>query len=151
MEKLWTIEDPSDLLDELNTLLGKKCAWGDHMDALTLPERTVYITLTTEGDIMNGGFDQYINNSTGNFSNEIVEAFTRIGAVQTAAICQKALSVFGQKLPVDWAERQILLEEICTDDIYNMLEECDDAFYERPEDLDCLNCAYVLQNRNAFS
>ena len=151
MEKLWKIEEPIDMLIELTSLLGEKCAWGDRIDALSAPERTVYITMTTESEIMNGGFDQFFNNSTGNFSGEIVEAFMQIGAVQTAAICRKALSVFGRELPADWTERQKLLEEICSDEIYDALEECDDAFYERPEDLDQLNHAYVLQNRNVFS
>lgn len=150
MEELWKIENSNDFLIELISLLGEKCAWGENMQALTLPERTVYITLTTESEIMNGGFDQFFNNSTGNFSCEIVEAFTRIGAVQTAAICQKALAVFGLELPSDWTKRQELLEEISSDETYDALEECDDAFYERPEDLDQLHYAYVLQNRNAF-
>jgi len=151
MEKLWKIEDTNDMLIELTSLLGEKCAWGENIQVLSLPERTVYIALTTESEIMNGGFDQFFNNSAGNFSGEIAEVFTRIGAVQIAAICQKALSAFGRELPADWTQRQELLEEICSDEIYDVLEKCDDAFYELPEDLDQLIRAYALQNQNAFS
>lgn len=76
------------------------------MAVLSKPERIFYVTQTLEMEVNNGGFSQFFYNSSGNFSNGLVAAFSAIFAPKTAKICAKAISAFGQEIPVDRDERK---------------------------------------------
>ena len=119
-------------------------------DSLNEYERTIYVTQTLESEVNNGGFIQFFDNAGGAFAGEIVPAFKRIGAKKTALICKKALEALGQELPRDWEERRALLDRIVDDSIGELLEACDEAFYEYPDDLEALNVAYVKKNAEHF-
>ena len=119
-------------------------------DRLNEYERTIYVTQTLESEVNNGGFIQFFDNAGGAFADEIVPAFQRIGAKKTASICKKALQALGQGLPRDWEERRALLDKIVDDGVGELLEECDEAFYEYPDDLEALNVAYVRKNAEHF-
>ena len=124
-----------------------KSNYGDAIDKLNSHERVFFAAQLLEQEVNNGGFDQYFSNSSGNLANEIVAAFREIGAPKTAAICEKALSVFHGSVPTDWDVRQDLLEELDCGDVW---DECDDAFYEYEENLDALHYQYVLAHRDSF-
>jgi len=151
--EIWKIEDVTNFITALHEHVCDKCwANGDeaNLDALTEAERTLYITTVLEAEVNNGGFDQYFFNSSGNSANEAAEEFRKIGAFRIAEICEKAVSVFGGKVPVDWEERQERLEELDEDMLEEVLGECDDAFYEYEDDLDALRYAYVMKHREQF-
>lgn len=151
MNDIWNISDPTDFVYALWNHIIEKCEYGKNMDALTPEERIFFITQWLETEVNNGGFSQFFFNSSGNFSAELVDAFTAIGAVKTAAICQQALDAFGQALPADCEERRKLLDKIETDEIDDALSACDDAFYEYEEDLARLNYDYVQKHKAAFT
>ena len=113
-------------------------------------ERTIFVTQALESEVNNGGFIQFFDNACGALAGETVPAFKRIGAEKTAAICKKALDALGQALPADWEERRALLDKIVDDRVGELLEACDDAFYEYPDDLEALNVAYVKKNAEHF-
>lgn len=120
------------------------------LNALNEYERTIFVTQTLESEVNNGGFIQFFDNAGGALADETVPAFKRIGAEKTAAICKKALDALGQALPADWEERRALLDKIVDDRVGELLEACDDAFYEYPDDLEALNVAYVRKNAEHF-
>ena len=120
------------------------------LDALNEYERTLFVTQALESEVNNGGFFQFFDNASGALADEIVPAFKRIGAGKTAAICKKALKALGQELPKNWEERRALLDRIVDDRVGELLEACDDAFYEYPDDLEALNVAYVRKNAEHF-
>lgn len=124
-----------------------KCADGDRMEALNAHERIFYIVQTLEQEVNNGGFSQFFYNSSGDFANELVDAFTTIGAHKTAAICKKALSAFRDVVPTDRTQREALLDRMHCDKLW---EKCDDAFYEYADDLESLNRAYILAHPDSF-
>lgn len=134
-----TLENRNDFVIAMNSRICKKCAYRDNIDALSNPERVFYITQQCEAEVNNGGFSQYIFNSSGNFSRELVQAFSK-----------KALDAFGRELPSDRNKRQEVLEELNSDEIDRTLEECDDAFFEYEDDLLSLNFAYVQKNKDSF-
>lgn len=101
-------------------------------------------------EVNSGGFSQFFYNSSGSFSNELVSAFTAIGANVTAAICQKAIAVFGRSIPVEKEERREMLEELESEEIDKIWEECDDAFYDYEDDLNELNYIFVMKNKEYF-
>ena len=125
----------------------EKCQYGDHIENLNEHERVFFVTQVLAQEVNNGGFSQFFYNSSGDFSNELVEAFTRIGAYKTADICQQALSVFPGPVPVDRDEREELFDHLDCDPF---LDECDDAFYEYVDDLEGLNYAYIMAHLESF-
>ena len=125
----------------------KKCEYGDDIEKLNEHERVFYVTQILEQEVNNGGFSQFFFNSSGDFSNELVDAFTKIGALKTAGICKKALAVFNGKVPTDRDEREELLDSLDCDDV---LSECDDEFYEYEDNLEELNYTYIMDHRSFF-
>ena len=151
MENIWELTDANDFVIALLEHLENKTQYGDDMSCLSEAERIFYITQSLEMEVNNGGFSQFFYNSSGSFSNELVSAFTAIGANATAAICQKAISAFGREIPVDRDERQDMLDELECEEIDEILEECDDAFYDYEDNLNDLNYHFVIKNKESFT
>ncbi|MBP3322019.1 MAG: DMP19 family protein [Clostridia bacterium] len=125
----------------------KKCEYGNDIEQLNEHERIFYVTQILEQEVNNGGFSQFFYNSSGGLSNELVDAFTKIGAFKTAEICKKAVAVFNGKVPTDRDEREEVLDSLDCDDV---LSACDDEFYEYEDKLEELNYAYIMDHRSSF-
>ena len=150
MEHIWNLTDTNDFVVAMTEHLDNKTQYGEDMSALSEAERIFYITQTLEMEVNNGGFSQFFYNSSGNFSNELVGAFTAIGANATAAICRKAISAFGRDIPVDRDEREEMLDELESDEFNEILEECDKAFCDYEDNLNELNYNFVMKNKGFF-
>ena len=150
MEHIWNLTDTNDFVVAMTEHLDNKTQYGEDMSTLSEAERIFYITQTLEMEVNNGGFSQFFYNSSGNFSNELVGAFTAIGANATAAICQKAISAFGRDIPVDRDEREEMLDELESDEFDEILEECDNAFCDYEDNLNELNYNFVMKNKEFF-
>ena len=150
MEHIWNLTDTNDFVVAMTEHLDNKTQYGEDMSALSEAERIFYITQTLEMEVNNGGFSQFFYNSSGNFSNELVGAFTAIGANATAAICQKAISAFGRDIPVDRDEREEMLDELESDEFDEILEKCDNAFCDYEDNLNELNYNFVMKNKEFF-
>ena len=150
MEHIWNLTDTNAFVVAMTEHLDSKTNYGDDMSVLSEAERIFYITQTLEMEVNNGGFLQFFYNSSGNFSNELVSAFTAIGANATAAICQKAIAAFGRDIPVDRDEREELLDELESDEIVEILEECDSAFCEYEDNLNEMNYIFVMKHKEQF-
>ena len=151
MNHIWNLTDTNDFVVAMTDHLDNKTNYGEDMTVLSGAERIFYITQTLEMEVNNGGFSQFFHNSSGNFSGELVAAFTTIGANTTAAICQKAISAFGRDIPVDRDEREEMLDEIETEELDEILEECDSAFLDYEDNLNDLNYNYVMNNKESFT
>ena len=151
MEHIWNLTDTTDFVIAMTGHLNEKTHYGEDMSVLSDAERIFYITQILEMEVNNGGFSQFFYNSSGDFSNELVNAFTAIGANKTAAICQKAINAFGRDIPVDRDEREEMLDELESDELDAILNECDDAFFAYEEDLNKLNYNFVMKNKEQFS
>lgn len=150
VERIMQMEDPVEFSEAIAHYLSEKCEYGEAMDRLSEPERVLYVAQVLEMEVNNGGFEQYFYNPSGNDAGEIVRAFEQIGAVNTARICERALSVFENGVPVDWDERQELLEKMESDEILKIWDECSSAFCAYDEDLYELYFAYAMKNAVAF-
>ena len=138
------------IVDMCDTIC-KKCEYGDAMERLNKFERVFYVTQALEMEVNNGGFSQFFYNSSGNLSSELVHAFTEIGAMNTVEICKKALEAFGRDIPIDRDERQDMLEEVESEEIDDILNECDDTFYKYADNLNALNYAYIMKHKEYFN
>ena len=151
IDHIWDLTDTNDFVVAMTEHLDNKTQYGDNMSVLSEAERTFYITQTLEMEINNGGFSQFFYNTSGNFSSELVNAFSAIGANATAVICQKAISAFGQDIPTDQEERQKMLDELESEELNEILEECDNAFFDYADDLNELNYTFAINNKKSFT
>ncbi len=149
LSEIWNIENKNNFVIEMSMYLAQKCEYGDKIEALNEKQRVIYITQAVEMEVNNGGFAQYFFNSSGDFANEIVDAYRKIGAEKTAKICEKAISIYGGEVPKDRAQR----EDVLTADDENidkLLEECDNKFFEYEDDLIELSYEYIMNNKEHF-
>ncbi|MBO5408148.1 MAG: DUF4375 domain-containing protein [Clostridia bacterium] len=150
---IWTIEEKENFIVEMSQYIAEKCEYGDNMGNLNEEQRVFYITQALEMEVNNGGFSQFFFNSDGCFGNEIVSSFEKIGAMKTAEICKKAISIYGDKVPTDRDEREDVLtpdDEKEEERIEEILNECDDAFFEYEDDLLELNYQFIINNKESF-
>lgn len=153
IDDIWTIEEKDNFVIEMNQYIAEKCEYGDNMEALNEEQRILYITQALEMEVNNGGFSQFFFNSGGVFANELVSSFEKIGAVKTAEICKKAVSIFGDVIPTDRDEIQDIItpdDEKEEERIEEILNECDDAFFEYEDDLVELNYQFIMNNKESF-
>ena len=153
IDEIWKIEEKENFLVEMDKYIAEKCEYGDSMETLNAEQRILYITQALEKEVNNGGFAQFFFNSDGCFGNEIVSSFEKIGAMKTAEICKKAISIYGDKVPTDRDEREEILisdDEKEEERIEAILNECDDAFFEYEDDLVELNYQFIINHKESF-
>lgn len=150
-DDIWKIKNKNDFLIALNGWLCKKSNYGGNIEKLSDAEKVFYMIYDLEGEVNNGGFMQFFDNSGGKFANETSAALRKIGADKTAVICDKAISALGVKMPTDWEERRAMLDDVLTDEIGEVLSRCDNAFYEYPDNLVELNYQFIMENREKFT
>ena len=114
------------------------------MDAISEKDKVVACVFALEGEVNNGGFDQFFFNSAGDLAFYAPEALRKIGAYKTAEIAEKANSIFGAEGPSpDWNKRNEVLQSF-GEKHDDFLGELDDQFYEYPHDLYSLLEQYLL-------
>lgn len=113
--------------------------------SLNEAERDVYLICNYEGEINNGGFDQFFFNGynsnlyNGEFVNLTKDALEKIKAYQNAEFIDKAINITGDS--VSGAE---------TDEQAEQLNELDNLFYGYPEDLSQLQLTYIKEHIDSF-
>ncbi len=154
INEIWNVDEKDNFVIEMAQYIAEKCEYGDKMEILNEEQRVLYITHELEMEVNNGGFSQFFFNSDGIFTNELVSSFEKIGAVKTAEICKKAVSIFGDEIPTDRDEMQNILVPVDEKDeekIENLLNECDDEFFEYEDDLLELSYQFIINNKESFS
>lgn len=151
IKDIWDLEEdcPSFVM-AMNGWICRKCSYGENISALTDEERVFFIVMGLDAEVKNGGFDQYLFNSTGDFANELLSSLYTVGADKTAIIFQRALDALGCKLPSNREQRIDLLEELRTDEISAIFDGCDNEFYEEPDDIETLCYQFILKNKSRF-
>lgn len=116
---------------------------------IKIPEvyRIVYMIRVYEGEINNGGFDQYFYNSTGYFIFDTIKYLEKIGARGNLEITKKALAlVNSNNLTIEQFKSEQIDREIDYDDVSEQLNELDNEFYEYPDNLEGLLIKYIKDN-----
>jgi hypothetical protein len=97
-------------------------------------EKVVRLIETFDGEVNNGGFDQFFRNSAGNETAEAIQALEIIGASKVAGITKRAAKRFpGGMPPKDRSAREDLLETISPDT--EGFKDLNQEFYSCSEDL----------------
>ena len=148
---IWELSDRNSFIIAMSSWIGRKSNYGEDMDALTPEEQTFIICNHLEGEVNNGGFSQYLYNSSGNNAYRVAACMDTLGAHRTAEICRSAFAVFNQPIPQDWDDRQEFLDEFLTDEIDVFLSQCDSLFYQYEDDLEQLTYSYILTHKDCFT
>ena len=90
-----------------------------------------------DGEVNNGGFEQFFFNTRGQYNDSLIDALTAVNASETKEICAKALDIISQGLLKD--QESDLLDK-----------ECDTPFYDKSENLTSLIAEYARKNRDSL-
>lgn len=106
-------------------------------DALSQPEKQYFAVGLLEGDVYNGGFDQYFFNSSGDSYLYAVEGLEAMGAIQTLELLRRAKQVlFGFDEPEqDTERRRAFLRSVANESCSKRLSSLDSLFYKDPDAL----------------
>jgi len=112
--------------------------------SLSDEERIILAIEAMEREVNNGGWDQFFVN-TGQFAPIIADALKRIRCPKTAEIAQRAVKVV-ERMPitVDEIENGTWEEN---ENRQGVLRQCDDLYFERPENIEESLFAFIKSNR----
>ncbi len=150
LENIFKLTDEHDFSVAVSGYLCRKSNNGDNIGALSEAERTVFVVISLENEVNNGGFSQFFYNSSGDFANEAADRLRAIGAEKMAAICEKAVGAAGVRLPEDRNKREDILDEL-PEEFEDILDECDSEFYDYPDKLSELIFSFAKNNREHFT
>lgn len=76
--------------------------------------QTLLLFASMHGQVMNGGIVQFIDNGSGNYFHETLDAARRVNFTELVQILEKAAEQFPNgQIPKDWDERRSLYDELC--------------------------------------
>jgi hypothetical protein len=104
----------------------------------------VIIVWSLQGEVGNGGFDQFYFNSSGDYAAETVEVLERIGAHRTAALVAEGNRLFPTQPPPKQREQRIAELDCFTDSATDAWDRLEREFYSDPDGLDDLLLAYLV-------
>jgi hypothetical protein len=117
---------------------------------LAQPEKVLACVWGLEGEVNNGGFDQYYFNSSGDHALDAVPSLEAIGAKHTANLVREANALFGDAGPSpDRFTRQKQLDAL-GDAKTKKMNEIEEEFFKYKDKLGQLLQSYVSTNAAAF-
>jgi ribosomal protein L7/L12 len=147
-------QDPDGrVVDAVLDRIGCRFSGPHNIAALSYGERMVLEVIALMGEVLNGGFHQYLWNSSGD-SAELVRSMLRdIGANRTTDMLDQISGFFPDgRIPEEREERWRLMEELETENPgVELFVEEDRAFYQGDENLYPLLVAYIDNHRDEFA
>ncbi len=124
------------------------------IETLTEPAAFVYLAGVFEGEVVKGGFRQFLSGPSGEFANATLRALREIGAHASLELLEKALAVFPEGVaPADWGARLADLAQSdegdprffeAFDDIYNRYVDAQSP--DRVENINALLLDYMKEH-----
>jgi hypothetical protein len=100
-------------------------------------EKRYFAVGLLEGEVYNGGFDQYFFNSSGSYYSDAEMGLEEMGAMQSLSLLRRAKQiVFGDTvIPEDTEQRREILLQRDSNFYADQLDELDKLFWEDPDGL----------------
>lgn len=115
-------------------------------DKLTSSEQVLVAIWWLEADVNNGGFDQYLYNSGGDYAFFVTGALRTVGAHAAAAIVSRVVRSFGEGgVPRDRGERQSALAAMA-EAVEHPFESEDQEFWAYPDDIQAMVRRYLASD-----
>jgi len=121
----------------------------DNLDAVA---RTFALIVNIDGQVQNGGLIQFIDNSTGDYFHETIEAAKIIKNDKLVDILSKITTQYPNKLiPKDWNERRELWDSMCekheNDEEWDKFwDELDHEYYDNANKMNQDLIVYLKEN-----
>jgi hypothetical protein len=117
---------------------------------MSLGEQTALCVDELEREVNNGGFEQFFLNSSGDYTQPVIDALRRIGASQCAQLMQQATAPFGPTGPSPDRDARTTQVESLRDAARDLWKTLSRAFMKYPDDLPELLRTYVAANKSQF-
>jgi hypothetical protein len=127
--------DPSRLY--WSSLVKRAHASGSGFDALSETEKKYFAVCSLNGEVHNGGFQQFFYNSSGALYGNAIAGLEEMGASESLLLLQRAKQVFFDfaDVPLDTGSRRRLLDGNSSHSRESRSEELDELFRKDPDDL----------------
>ncbi len=126
---------------------------GDVLRQLPTGMQSIYVTLILQGEVDNGGFNQYFWNTSGSLAVEAVAGLRLIGAAPHADITERAIAVYEQEREAMSKYRDRgTIEAFSESNEHTGLTELDEAFYaaDEAESIASLRIRYIREHPEKF-
>lgn len=146
-------QDPDGrVVDAVLDRIGCRFSGPHNIEALTYGERLVLEVTVMMGEVFNGGFHQYLWNSSGDSAQHVRSMLRDIGATRTSDMLDRISGCFpAGRIPDKREERWRLIEDLETEHPgVELFVEEDRAFYQGDENLYMLLVAYIQNHRDEF-
>ncbi|UFH51281.1 DMP19 family protein [Pseudomonas sp. KNUC1026] len=135
-----------------NALVGRVHHSPEGLSELALAEQHYYAVSALQGEVYNGGLDQYFGNSSGDHYASACAGLLELGATQTLALLHEAKHLlFGaQPVPTEQALRQLSMPTYADErdlDCEAALDALDTQFYLDAEQLNERLLRYAREHR----
>lgn len=122
----------------------------EHIERLSPEARLVYLVWCLDGEIHNGGFDQFLYNSLCDHWSELLSHLDTIGAVISKRLLAQAVSIFPDSTPsTNRQERLEQLKRLSAAEVEALLSHLDEEFWKYKDDLAQRVNDFVMQHPNA--
>jgi hypothetical protein len=147
IEKALQLETETDIILRIGEIIWKKTEKGDDsFSNLTEPEKIFIYVDMLEGQVNNGGFDQFFFNSSGDYTHEILSAYEKIYAYKTADLIATAIKAFPvSPVSKDTEIRREIMRNL-NESTTKVWDDLDDKFYEYEDNIAGLLIDYIKQN-----
>lgn len=139
MDNIWYKMD-GDLSDKYDVVM-----------KLSEPQRVMFIVRQVEDEVNNGGFNQFYENSSGQFANDMEAAFKAIGALKYANLVHRANVIYKKNKTQITKYMDGTVEGFSKSYEDNPLNKLDDEFYALKEDLNQLKIDFIKKNKTGFT
>ncbi|WP_370089664.1 DUF4375 domain-containing protein [Ekhidna sp.] len=124
--------------------------WKDSVNELDDTQKAVYLIGVLNQQVLNGGFNQYFDNSYGMFGYETLRVLRTIGATATADLLEQALKLVNYDQLSEPEFSQYIANNLVDDSIGDELGQLDDQYDEldNSEDLEGLLANWIKTEPN---
>lgn len=147
--EIWNIDNINSFVIAMTGRINERCNYGDSISALTSEEKIVYIIDKFQTEVNNGGFVQFLY-SSGWLVDNLFSSLTIIGAEHIANIYKNAIKTIPYKLPKNEEKRNILLNELITENISEIFASCDKQFNKYFDDIEKKLYNFIRNNKESF-
>ena len=147
------LDNENEVYNKLLERVHQLSRYGMDLSKLSYVHRVVLYVSNLQGEVNNGGFNQFYFNISGNYAHETHEALVFIGANKTADILKKANDLWPDQLvPRDRDKRFELLVDITKKDtnINERWNELSELIWLNEELVQKLMIDYVRKNKAQF-
>ena len=141
------LNNDSEKIIRIGEIIGKKIKKRDNFEELNEFEKTFIFIDIFENHTTDGGFETFFWNTAGQFSHEILEAYEKIGAKNTASIMYDSFLLFGEiPIPKNTDVRREILSKINPNSWINL----DEKYYNCNDNIVLLVLDFIKNNTKYF-